>query len=475
MKKRLMNSSRRNHLQRSNEMKTHRKYKTSNSIENNHVSGDTHEPASTSAPRDSKDYDAAKDLIDMCKTMTMKAQLCPPSNQLPMSMHNSGLTFSQPTCTYHTDTPASMNHTTTTVNPTSVQPISIATSSSSTTADYSEHCPSAFPPSAMGYRELNAYTSHETYSTSNNYHESMPTISTAPAPTPVTATGQMRSPIPSRNASSSNEKHTRITRSSKNTQKSSTTPTHTTQSLRKKNTTSTKKIAKAKAKKTKVQSKAKANIKNNVKKGKMKASEKKLSLPSAESIPTKFYGTFSLRTEYDDDVLSPIHGFIRQYGIEAFVATEEDATNLEFYGARNFKIKPGLVCTRCKYCKHLPLKDRAAKSMHYPSNMECLYYSMENWLRYHSKECEHIPADIREQMNEYIIISRSRAGGRYVSVAVKDLYWHAFILMTSNVVFSTTYVSTHFESKERILGGICHETGHGRHQRRSGSYSRPRD
>ncbi len=465
MKKRLMNSSsshRRNdqHLQHSDsdllaiKTETDRDcdhvyvHKTSkSSIENNHGYGyhpkkicltETSLATSTSTSasvfiaheRDSRDYDAAKDLIDMCKTMSIKAQQfpLPPTTTtgasngnyqgpMPMSMPmlNNGATFiSQPL--YHTNPPTSMSHTNytttstcTTINPstTSNYQSIIPRVASRSTEEYSEHSPVLHHPSVMDYNEGGVLSFNET----TRNHQSIPV--SVPMSVPVTPSIPPKVQVPAC-----------ITRSSMKQKKSSvaSSTTHTIQSLRKKKAvSSTKKITKVTAKKSKAQSKAKAKVKVMVNsRGKTKASgtsAKKESLPPAESITTKYYGSFSLYNKRDEDVLSPIHCFIRQYGIEAFVATEEDATDVEFYGARNFKIKPGLVCTRCKYCKHLPLKERSAKSMHYPSNMDCLYYSMENWLRYHSKDCEHIPLDIKEQMNEYIIESRSRAGGRYASMS----------------------------------------------------------
>ncbi len=125
-----------------------------------------------------------------------------------------------------------------------------------------------------------------------------------------------------------------------------------------------------------------------------------------------FHGSFSLYTPRDDDVLSPIHCFIRKYGIEAFVATEEDKKNVKFWESRNFKLKPGLVAMRCKYCKGDPLKKRASRSMHYPSSMNCIYNSMENWQRYHAFECKRVPASIKEELTTHINQSRHYAGGR---------------------------------------------------------------
>lgn len=57
-----------------------------------------------------------------------------------------------------------------------------------------------------------------------------------------------------------------------------------------------------------------------------------------------FYGSVSLYTSGDDDTLSPVHCFIRKFGIEAFVLTEEQAADADFWNGRNFKGKPMKRC-----------------------------------------------------------------------------------------------------------------------------------
>lgn len=127
---------------------------------------------------------------------------------------------------------------------------------------------------------------------------------------------------------------------------------------------------------------------------------------------TSFCGTISLSMPADEDNLSPLHCFIRKFGIEAFVVSENDAKDKEFWNARNFKVKPGIVGMQCMHCKHKPLSERGPKSVHYPSSTKCIYYSMENWQRNHAVYCTSIPKWILRELRTLMSQSKTGAGGR---------------------------------------------------------------
>jgi len=131
-----------------------------------------------------------------------------------------------------------------------------------------------------------------------------------------------------------------------------------------------------------------------------------------ESIPSLFYGSCSLALPQDEDNLSPLHCFVRKYGIEAFVVSEQDAQDKEFWSARNFKVKPGIVGMRCMYCGDRPLRERGPKSVHYPSSTKCIYYSMENWQRHHATNCKFIPKSILRDLKNLMNESKTGSGGR---------------------------------------------------------------
>jgi hypothetical protein len=131
-----------------------------------------------------------------------------------------------------------------------------------------------------------------------------------------------------------------------------------------------------------------------------------------ELIPSAFYGSCSLALPQDEDNLSPLHCFVRKYGIEAFVVSEQDAQDKEFWSARNFKVKPGIVGMRCMYCGDRPLRERGPKSVHYPSSTKCIYYSMENWQRHHATNCKFIPKSILRDLKNLMNESKTGSGGR---------------------------------------------------------------
>jgi hypothetical protein len=125
-----------------------------------------------------------------------------------------------------------------------------------------------------------------------------------------------------------------------------------------------------------------------------------------------FHGTVSLSMPEDEDNLSPLHCFIRKFGIEAFVVSNNDAQDTKFFNARNFKVKPGIVGMQCMHCKNKPLSDRGPKSVHYPSSTKCIYYSMENWQRHHAMYCASMPKWILRELKILMSQSKTGAGGR---------------------------------------------------------------
>lgn len=125
-----------------------------------------------------------------------------------------------------------------------------------------------------------------------------------------------------------------------------------------------------------------------------------------------FFGSISLFMSADVDSLSPLHIFIRKCGIEAFVATEEDAKNEDFWRLRNFKVIPGRVGIRCIYCRHLPMEQRGSKAVHYPMAISTLYKSMVNWYTVHAFSCSEIPRDIKNELGRIGERMKQCAGGR---------------------------------------------------------------
>jgi len=137
-----------------------------------------------------------------------------------------------------------------------------------------------------------------------------------------------------------------------------------------------------------------------------------LDLTTPSITKSAFYGSVPLTMPSDEDNLSPLHCFVRKYGIEAFVATESEAEDKDFWYARNFRVKPGIVGMRCMHCSSKPIRSRGPKSVHYPSSTKCIYYSMENWQRHHAAHCSGIPRWVLRDLKKLMAKSKTGSGGR---------------------------------------------------------------
>ena len=94
------------------------------------------------------------------------------------------------------------------------------------------------------------------------------------------------------------------------------------------------------------------------------------------------HATSSLYCSDDDDVLSPLHCFMRKYCVEAFTATPDDEPR---YGkSHGVRVVPGQVGIRCMFCKHQPAAMRSERAVCFPSTLKNIYHSIETWQRRHS-------------------------------------------------------------------------------------------
>ena len=123
-------------------------------------------------------------------------------------------------------------------------------------------------------------------------------------------------------------------------------------------------------------------------------------------------GTISLSLPEDDDVLSPLHCFMRRYCVEAFTATPEDVATPRYGKSHGVKVVVGQVGIRCLYCKCRPIGQRPERAVCYPSSLKNIYHSIETWQRRHSLVCPDITPWVRTSINELMESSKSRAGGR---------------------------------------------------------------
>jgi len=143
------------------------------------------------------------------------------------------------------------------------------------------------------------------------------------------------------------------------------------------------------------------------------------SVSSTDSIPLHcmptnshdwYTGSTSLSLPQDDNVLSPLHCFLRKYCVEAFSATSEDVATPRYGKSHGGKIVTHQVGIRCLFCKSLPNKPERAVC--YPSSLRNIYHSIETWQRRHAPVCNAIPPWIKRELTHLIETSRTTAGGR---------------------------------------------------------------
>ena len=125
-----------------------------------------------------------------------------------------------------------------------------------------------------------------------------------------------------------------------------------------------------------------------------------------------YSGNISLSLPEDDDVLSPLHCFMRRFCVEAFTATPEDVATPRYGKSHGVKVTVGQVGIRCLYCKCRPIGQRPERAVCYPSSLRNIYHSIETWQRRHSLVCSDISPWVRKSIMELMESSKSRAGGR---------------------------------------------------------------
>lgn len=132
-----------------------------------------------------------------------------------------------------------------------------------------------------------------------------------------------------------------------------------------------------------------------------------------ETSPGVFYtGCVSLALPEDDDVLSPLHCFMRKYCVEVFSAQQEDIATPRYGKSHGGKIVVGQVGIRCLHCKHLTINRRPERAACFPSSLRNIYHSIETWQRRHSTACTELPGWAKKTMIDLMESSKSSGGGR---------------------------------------------------------------
>jgi len=151
---------------------------------------------------------------------------------------------------------------------------------------------------------------------------------------------------------------------------------------------------------------------NSVAESSLESSRVPVNIKSTSNDDAWYPGCISLSLPEDDDVLSPLHCFMRRYCVEAFTATPQDVATPRYGKSHGVKVVAGQVGIRCLYCKCRPIGKRPERAVCYPSSLKNIYHSIETWQRRHSLVCSDIPTWVRKSMLELMESSKSRAGGR---------------------------------------------------------------
>jgi hypothetical protein len=111
----------------------------------------------------------------------------------------------------------------------------------------------------------------------------------------------------------------------------------------------------------------------------------------------------------DPDNLNPYQVVVRR-NIEIFEAQEIDVES----GAqgRNRPVVLGQVGIRCRFCSHVPPKERTRGAMYYPSKLLGVYQAAQNLATTHLCEsCTHVPSELRAELCR-LRDQKSSAGGK---------------------------------------------------------------
>jgi hypothetical protein len=118
--------------------------------------------------------------------------------------------------------------------------------------------------------------------------------------------------------------------------------------------------------------------------------------PSSSSAEQHYNtGTLSLSIEESDpDWLSELNCFIRKECVEAFSATEDDVSRTSKRG----RIALHQVGLRCRFCVHLPLKDKPVAAVSFPTSVSGIYESVKRWQRVHLEVCDEVPQEVQAKL-----------------------------------------------------------------------------
>lgn len=138
--------------------------------------------------------------------------------------------------------------------------------------------------------------------------------------------------------------------------------------------------------------------------------------PLESSAPDSSTDYFPLAMPEDDEWLTPLHCFVRQYCVEVFVATPEDVA-APCMGKRN-PVSVNQVGIRCPYCspermgggnEQVDVTRARENGVVYPSLIGRIYNSSINLLQRHLRSCAFVPREILSRYEE-LKSSNARSG-----------------------------------------------------------------
>ena len=109
----------------------------------------------------------------------------------------------------------------------------------------------------------------------------------------------------------------------------------------------------------------------------------------------------SLSTNDDGIWLSEFLCFVRSQCVEVFAASQDDVAER----MNSKKVLLGQVGFRCRFCAHLPHRERTGRSSSFPSSIKRIYQSLTMMLRDHFTKCNAMPP----QMNARYLCLKANA------------------------------------------------------------------
>jgi len=108
----------------------------------------------------------------------------------------------------------------------------------------------------------------------------------------------------------------------------------------------------------------------------------------------------------DKDSLSDRQCYVRSHFVETFTADKEDVSARHSKGAQ--KLHAGQIGIRCKHCTNRAPKNRAERSVCYPSSISRIYQTVADMQRFHFEVCTAIPTEMK---NLYRSLKTTRPRG----------------------------------------------------------------